>query len=156
MSFAQIIRDLELRLDHVIETAPAFFAAAAFNMFTITGGPILIKALVEYLDTAMTNATTTTWTVNAVAADAGAVAINAGAIGSVILSPLSAGAKTASALAVPHPTVVGVATQAGFGMIAGLGEIACTFATVMAAANRYSAHMVFQKLGRQSLVIANF
>jgi len=156
MSFAQIVKDLELRLDHVIETAPAFFAAAAFDIFTVTGGPIWIKALVEYLDTAMTNATTTTWTVCAVAADAGAVAINAGAIGSVVLSPLSAGAKTASALAVPIPTVVGVATQAGFGIIAGLGQIACTFATVMAAANRYSAHLVYQKLGRTSLLTANF
>ncbi len=156
MSIASIIKDLNERLDVVVETAPAFYAAAAFDMFSITGGPVWIKALVEYLDTAMTNATTTTWTVCAVAADAGAVAINAGAIGSVVLSPLSAGAKTASALAVPIPTVVGVATQAGFGIIGGLGEIACTFATVMAAANRYSAHLVYQKLGRTSLVTANF
>ncbi len=156
MSLSQIIKDLDLRLPHVVETTPAFYAAAAFNMFAITGGPIIIHALVEYLDTAMTNATTTTWTVNAVAADAGAVAINAGAIGSVVLSPVSAGAKTASALAVPWPTVVGVATQAGFGMIAGLGMIACTFATVMAAANRYSAHLIYTKLGKASLVRALF
>ncbi len=156
MGLPQTIRDLDLRLDHVVSTQPAFYAAAAFDVMTITGGPVWIKTMVEYLDTAMTNVTTTTITVCAVAADAGAVAINAGAIGSVVVSPLSTNAKDASALAAQWPDATGVATQGGFGMIAGLGEINITFATVMAAANRYSLHVVYQKLSPASLITPNF
>ena len=156
MSFSQQVKSLELRVPYMVSTQPAFFAAAAFNMFTITGGPVYIVALVEYLDTAMTNATTTTWTVCGVNADAGAVAINAGAIGSVVLSPLNASAKNASALAEQWPNAAGVATQGGFGMVAGLGNIACTFATVMAAANRYSAHIMYYKFRSASVITPNF
>jgi len=136
----------------VVSSTPAFYAAAAATIFNITGGPVWIKAMVEYLDTAMTNATTTTITVCGVACDAGPVAINAGAIGSIVVSPLHAGAKNASALADQWPDATGVATQAGFGMIAGLGAIVVTFATVMAAANRYSLHIVYQKLSNASVI----
>ena len=152
MGLASRINSLSQRGDQVISSVPAFYAAAAATIFNITGGPVWIKTMVEYLDTAMTNATTTTITVCGVAADAGPVAINAGAIGSVVVSPLHAGAKNASALADQWPDATGVATQAGFGMIAGLGAIVVTFATVMAAANRYSLHIVYQKLSPASLI----
>ncbi len=146
------INSLATRNDNVISSTPAFYAAAAATIFSITGGPVWIKLLVEYLDTAMTNATTTTITVGGVACDAGAVAINAGAIGSIVVSPLSANAKDASALAAQWPDATGVATQGGFGMIAGLGDIVVTFATVMAAADRYSLHIVYQKLSNASRI----
>jgi len=152
MSFSQIVRDLYNRNDFVVSSLPAFYTAAAHIIFSITGGPVWIKAMVEYLDTAMTNVTTTTITVCGVAADAGPVAINAGAIGSVVVSPLSANAKDASALAAQWPDATGVATQGGFGMIAGLGNIVVTFATVMAAANRYSLHVVYQKLSPDAII----
>ena len=152
MGLASRINSLSQRGDQVISSVPAFYAAAAATIFNITGGPVWIKTMVEYLDTAMTNATTTTITVCGVAADAGPVAINAGAIGSIVVSPLHAGAKNASALADQWPDATGVATQAGFGMIAGLGAIVVTFATVMAAANRYSLHIVYQKLSNASVI----
>jgi hypothetical protein len=158
MSLSALVRANRLNADYVVETQPAFFNAAPYIMMTITGGPVWIKLMVEYLDTAMTNATTTTILVNGVAADAGAVAINAGGIGAIVVSPLHAGAKNASAIADQWPDATGVATQAGFGMIAGpsaLG-IAVTFATVMAAANRYSLHVVYQKLGLRSLITPNY
>ena len=152
MGLLSLIKSSRVQNDIVISSAPAFYAAAAATIFSITGGPVWIKAMVEYLDTAMTNATTTTITVSGVACDAGAVAINAGAIGSIVVSPLHAGAKNASALADQWPDATGVATQAGFGMIAGLGDIVVTFATVMAAANRYSLHIVYQKLSNAARI----
>ena len=152
MSLLSVIKSARVQNDIVVSSAPAFYAAAAATIFNITGGPVWIKAMVEYLDTAMTNATTTTITVCGVAADAGAVAINAGAIGSVVVSPLSNNAKDASALAAQWPDATGVATQGGFGMIAGLGAIVVTFATVMAAANRYSLHVVYQKLSPDAII----
>jgi len=152
MGLLSLIKSNRVQQDMVISSAPAFYTAAAHIIFSITGGPVWIKAIVEYLDTAMTNVTTTTITVCAVAADAGAVAINAGAIGSVVPSPLSANAKTASALATQFPNVAAVTAEAGRGMIAGLGDIVVTFATVMAAADRYSLHVVYQKLSNASVV----
>lgn len=152
MGLSSRVKSIRLQNDYVASSVPAFYTAAAHVIFSITGGPVWIKAMVEYLDTAMTNATTTTITVCAIAADAGAVLINAGAIGSVVLSPLHNAAKLPSALAVAWPTVVGVATQAGFGMIAGLGDIEVTFATVMDDDDRYSLHIVYQKLSDASLI----
>ena len=155
MSSVNIVKDLWNRHDFVFSSVPAFYAAAPAIIATIVGGPVWIKLLVEYCDTAMTNVTTTTITVNGVAIDAGAVAINAGGIGAVVVSPLSAGAKNASALADQWPDATGVATQAGFGLVAGpsaLG-ISVTFATVMAAANRYSLHIVYTKLAPNSLIV---
>jgi len=152
MGLAQIVKSLDMRLDHVVETVPAFYAAATFDMFAVTGGPVIIKAIIEYLDTAMTNVTTTTWNFETLALDAGAVAINAGAIGSVVVVPLDGTAKPASALGSQGPITVAAATAFTTGFVCGLGNIDVTFATVMAAADRYSAHLVYQKLGRASLV----
>ncbi len=152
MSLKSLVASNRVQNDFVISSVPAFYAAIANTIFSITGGPVWLKVMVEYLDTAMTNVTTSTITVCGVAADGGAVAINAGAIGSVVVSPLSANAKAASALAAQWPDPTGVATQGGFGMIAGLGDIVVTFATVMDAADRYSLHIVYQKLSNNSLI----
>ena len=152
MSVKSLIASSRVQNDFVISSVPSFYAAAVTPIFNITGGPVWIKAMVEYLDTAMTNATTTTITVCGIACDAGPVLIDAGAIGSVVLSPLNASAKNASALAEQWPNAAGVATQGGFGMIAGLGAITVTFATVMDLADRYSLHIVYQKLSNNSLI----
>ena len=153
MSFQAIIKSLDQRLDHVHSTAPAFYTAAAHVLATVTGGPVWVKAVVEYLDTAMTNVTTTTLTYSAIAMDAGAVAINAGAIGSVVPSPMVNAAKTASALATQIPNAAALtAVTGGFGMVWGLGALTVTFATVMDAADRYSIHIVYQKLSPASLM----
>lgn len=152
MSLASMIKSLRQSGDQVFSSVPSFYAAAPATIATIVGGPVWIKLLVEYCDTAMTNATTTTITVSGVAADAGAVAINAGGLGAIVVSPLSAGAKNASALADQWPDATGVATQAGFGMVAGPGAIVVTFATVMALTNLYSLHIVYTKLSPAALI----
>jgi len=152
MSLPAVVKSIYIENDRVASSSPAFYTAAAHTIFSVTGGPVWIKAMVEYLDTAMTNATTTTITVCGVACDAGAVAINAGAIGSVVVSPLAVFAKTASALAQVFPNVAAITGESGRGMIAGLGDIVVTFATVMAAADRYSLHIVYQKLSPASLI----
>lgn len=154
MSLSSQIKSLDMRLDHVYASVPAFYTAAAHIICSVIGGPVLVKAIVEYCDTAMTNATTTTITgPGAAALDGGPVAINAGGLGAVCLSPLHNAAKLATALTAPCPTVVGVATQNGFGIIMGLGDITVTFATVMAAADRYSLHIVYQKLSPASKIV---
>jgi hypothetical protein len=145
MSLASLLRGMRNNTDQVYASVPAFYAAAPATIAVIFGGPIWIKAMVEYCDVGMTNATTTTITVSGVACDAGAVAINGTPLG-LVVSPLSAGAKNASVLADQWPDATGVATQAGFGMIAAPGNIVVTFATVMAAADRYSLHIVYQRL----------
>jgi len=145
MSLASLIKSIRNQGDMVFASVPAFYAAAPATIAVIFGGPVWIKAMVEYCDVGMTNATTTTITVSGVAADAGAVAINGTALG-LVVSPLYAGAKNASVLADQWPDASGVATQAGFGMIAAPGNIVVTFATVMALTDRYSLHIVYQKL----------
>ncbi len=156
MSLSALIKSLDLRNPHVIETTPAFYAAATFDIFAVTGGPSIVDAIVEYLDTAMTNATTTTWNFETLAFDNGAVAINAGVIGSVVVVPLDTTAKPVSALGSQGPITTAAATAFTTGFVCGLGNIDITFATVMAAANRYSAHLIYRKLGKASLIRALF
>ena len=156
MSLPALIKDLNERTPFIVETAPAFYAAATFDIFAVTGRPCIIDAIVEYLDTAMTNATTTTWNFETLPFDNGAVAINAGVIGSVVVVPLDTTAKPASALGSQGPLTTAAATAFTTGFVCGLGNIDITFATVMAAANRYSAHLIYRKLGRSSLVTALF
>lgn len=151
MSLAGMIKSLRNSGDQVFSSVPAFYAAAAQTIAVIVGGPVWIKLMVEYCDVGMTNATTTTITVSGVQADAGAVAINGTALG-LVVSPLHNGAKNASVLADQWPDATGVATQAGFGMIAAPGNIVVTFATVMAATDRYSLHIVYTKLSPAALI----
>lgn len=156
MSLVQILKDLNLRLDHVLETQPAFFAAATFDMFEVTGGPVIIKCIVEYMDTAMTNVTTTTWNFETLALDNGAVAIDASVIGSIVVVPLDTTAKPVAALGSQGPLTTAAVAANTAGFVCGLGNIDVTFATVMDGDDRYSAHLVYQKLGKNSLVRALF
>lgn len=153
MGLSSVIKSSRVQNDFVFSSAPAFYTAAAHVICSVTGGPVWVKLVVEYCDTAMTNATTTTITgPGGAAMDAGAVAINAGGLGAIVVSPLHNGAKNASALADQWPDATGVATQAGFGMVWGLGDVTVTFATVMATTDRYSLHIVYQKLSPASLI----
>jgi hypothetical protein len=149
MSLASLIKGLRNNGDQVFASVPAFYAAAPAIIAVIYGGPVLIKLMVEYCDVGMTNATTTTITVSGVACDAGAVAINGTPLG-LSVSPLNAAAKPATVLATQVPNAASVATNGGFGLVAAPGNIVVTFATVMAAADRYSLHIVYQKLSNAS------
>ena len=146
MSQSADIRAILNTKSYVASSPPAFYTAAAHNIFAIVGGMVLIEQIIEYCDVDPVNATTTTIAVGAVGMDAGAVAINAaGALG-IVVSPLDvAVAKIASALTVQAPSLLGFATNQG--VIAGPGvNITVTFATVMVAAGRYSLHVVYRKI----------
>ncbi|KKN52937.1 hypothetical protein LCGC14_0607380 [marine sediment metagenome] len=149
---AQLVTDLHERELFVASSTPAFRAAAAIDIFDITGGLVLIHSIIEYCDTAMTNATTTTISVGAVGMDAGAVAINAGGQFAIVVSPLNAAVvKVASVLAVQAPSLLGFATNQG--VVAGPGvAITVTFATVMDAADRWSLHVLYEKIHPAALI----
>jgi hypothetical protein len=146
MSLASLLKGVTQHTDQVFASVPAFYGAGANTIAVIFGGPILIKLMVEYCDVGMTNATSTTITASGVACDAGAVLINGTPLG-LSLSPLGAVAKVATVLATTYPNAAGVATNGGFGLVAAPGNIVVTFGgAAMAAADRYSLHIVYQKL----------
>jgi hypothetical protein len=132
---------------------PAFHGAGAYAAFAITGGPVWIRAFVEYNSTAKAGATTTTVAVGAVGLDAGAVAIGAAAINTMVVSPLNAVvAKIAPALAVQMPSLLGFVTNIGVVAAAGV-NITVTFAgAAMGGAETTSYYVVYQKLSPQSLI----
>jgi hypothetical protein len=132
---------------------PAFHGAGAYAAFAITGGPVWIRAFVEYNSTAKAGATTTTVVVGAVGLDAGAVAIGAAAINTMVVSPLNAAvAKIAPALAVQMPSLLGFVTNIGVVAAAGV-NITVTFAgAAMGGAETTSYYVVYQKLSPQSLI----
>jgi hypothetical protein len=137
----------------VAHDVPATHGAGAYNAFAITGGPVWIRALLEYNDTAIGGATTTTIAVGAVGLDAGAVAIGAAAQYTLVVSPLDAAvAKIAPALAVQMPSLLGFATNIGVVASAGV-NITVTFAgAAMGAAENVSYYVLYQKLTPQSLI----
>lgn len=92
----------------------------AYNVFTITG-PVMIYLLGGRATAAAGGATTVALTVNGVATEAGAVAIN-GAVGTVWATPLNvAGVIAGAAGALPLTTVLLHPPQ---GMLSGIGAAA--------------------------------
>lgn len=111
----------------------------AFTIFTISGGAIEAKTLVARITAAAVGATTLAITLNGVAGDAGAVAVN-GAVGTVVYYGLNVGATTVNAAAVPKTVatltsmIVGTQPAGAPGLIVatwGVGtSITCEFALV--------------------------
>lgn len=152
MSLSSMIAQILQQQLFVAHDVPATHAAGAYNAFAITGGPVWIKAVLEYNDTAIAAATTTTLAVGAVGLDVGALTIQ-GAINTLVVSPLDAAvAKIAAALAVQMPSLLGFATN--IGVVASPGvNITVTFAGVaLGAAENVSYYVVYQKLLPQSLI----
>jgi hypothetical protein len=152
MSLSNMIAQILQQQTFVAHDVPATHAAGAYNAFAITGGPVWIRAIVEYNDTAIAGATTTAITVGAVAMQVGAVSV-LGAINTMVVSPLDAAvAKIAPALAVQMPSLLGFATNIGVVASAGV-NITVTFAGVaMGAAENTSYYVIYQKLTPQSLI----
>jgi hypothetical protein len=153
MSLASEIKSIYQSALFIAHDIPATHGAGAYNAFAITGGPVWIKALIEFNDTAIGGATTTTIAVGAVGLDAGALAIGAAAQYTMVVSPLDvAVAKIAPALAVQMPSLLGFATN--IGVVASQGvNITVTFAgAAMGAAERVSYYVVYQKLHPSSLI----
>jgi hypothetical protein len=138
----------------VAHDTPATHGAGGYNAFAITGGPVWIKAFLEYNNTAIGGATTTHVAIGAVGLDAGALAIGAAAQYTFVVSPLDgAVAKLAvPALTVQMPSLLGFATN--MGVVSGPGlNITVTFAgAAMGGAERVSYFVVYQKLSPQSLI----
>ncbi len=145
-----LVEALHNRELFVASSIPAFYTAAAHTILTIVGGLVRILMLIEYQDAAVVNATTTRITVCGVAMEVGAVALATGA-NRIRVSPMNAAVATiASALVVPAPSVLGFATNKG--VVAGPGNIAVTFVTVMAATGRYSLHALYEKINPRALI----
>lgn len=153
MGLASRIKSLNQGQEYIVSSVPAFYTAAAHNIFAIAGGMVLITGLIEYVDVDVVNATTTTIDIGAVSVDAGAVAINAAGTGAIVASPLRASAKAASALAAPLPDETALAAPGGYGILAAPGvNITVTFATVMVAAGRYSLHVIYKKIHPNAII----
>ncbi len=150
MSFTDKIGSMFARGEHWVHSAPAFYAAGAHNIFAITGGIVLISNILEYLDTAMTNATETFILIGATPLDGGTVVINGGGVGAIVASPmdpLGVIAKVDSALAAQAPSILGFTGNIN-GILSGPGvNIIVTFGGVqMAAGNRYSLHVCYRRI----------
>lgn len=155
MSLSEEIHTIHDSQDLVVQDGPgATHAAGVYNAFQIVGGPVWIRAFIEYNVTAMAGATTTTVDVGAVSLDAGAVAIGAALINTMVVSPLDAAvAKIAPALAVQMPSLLGYATNVGVVAAAGV-NITVTFAGVaMGAAEQTCYYVVYRKLSPISRII---
>jgi len=153
MSLKSLIAEVWRNGLFVAYDEPAFHGAGAYAAFAITGGPVWIRAFVEYNSTAKAGVTTTTLAAGAVGLDAGAVAIGAAAINTMVVSPLNAAvAKIAPALAVQMPSLLGFQTNIGVVAAAGL-NITVTFAGVaMGGAETTSYYCIYQKLAPQSSI----
>ena len=155
MSFGAQIKQLWLGRDEWVHSVPNTYAAGAHDIFDILGGPVWIKAVIEYNDTLIAAATTTTLAVGAVGIDVTGVPVSiAGAQFTIVVSPLDVlVAKIAAALAVQMPSLLGFATN--IGLVASPGvAITSTFGGVaMGAAELYSIHVCYQKLDPASSIV---
>ena len=152
MGLSSMIAQILQQQDFVAHDVPATHGAGAYAVFAITGGPVWIRALLIYNDTAIAAATTTTEAVGAVGLDAAAFSI-AGAINTLQVSPLDvAVAKIASALAVQMPSLLGFATNVGFVASPGVNITSTCAGVAMGAAENVSYYCVYRKLAPESLI----
>jgi len=153
MGLSSLVRQISQQQLSWAHDAPATHGAGAYNAFAITGGPVWIRAFVEYNDTAIAGATTTTVAVGAVGLDAGAVAIGAAAQFTLVVSPLDvAVAKIAPALAVQMPSLLGFATNIGIVASPGVNIIVTFAGAAMGALENVSYYVGYYKLTPQSLI----
>ncbi len=144
------LKDLWMNQETVIYRAPQVYNAAT-NLFEITG-PVLIYLLGGYATAAAGGATTLATTINGVAGEAAAVAIN-GAVGTVWAIPLNvAGVIAGAAGALPLTTALLHPPQ---GMIAGTGAagngvIVGTFAVSTWTGSIFA---IYRKLAPDSAII---
>jgi hypothetical protein len=136
---------------------PAIYAGgAAQPIFAITGGPVLITGILEYLDTELTLATQTHVMIGAVIMDDALAAIAPAGVGTVVVSPLMDAARVVvAALTAPMPSYLAlVALALTYGVAAGPGQnITWGFAGVdMAAGELISLHVMYRKLAPASLI----
>jgi len=154
MGLASLVREISQQQLFWAHSIPATYAQGANQViFNITGGPVWIRAFVEYNDTLVAAATTTTVLVGAVGLDTGAQTI-AGAAGTMVVSPLDAAvAKLAApALAVQMPSLLGFATN--IGVVASPGvTINITFAAAdMGVGELASYYCAYYKMASNSLI----
>ena len=152
MSLKALVAQTWQASDFWLHSVPAFYAAGAHDIFNIVGGPVWIRALIEYNTTAKAGATTTTLDVGAVGLDAAAVSI-IGAIDTIVVSPLDAAVnKIAPALAVQMPSLLGFATNIGVVASPGVAINFTIGGVAMGAAETMSFYVCYQKLLPESLI----
>ena len=124
-------------------------AAGAQTIFTITGGLVILDAIIMYHDTTVAGATTITTVINGVATsgDAGALTM-AGIAGTITVLPLGNVAMVAPTACQPIPSLL---ASAGFmfGRLAGstTGLIITTFGgAAMGALEQVSFRCIYRKV----------
>ncbi len=148
----QLINDLHRREMFVASSIPAYYTAATHVLLVITGGLVWIRMLLEYQDVTVTNATTTVVTVNGLDTSAAAPVDIADGNLFIRVAPMDINVvSVGSALVSPAPSITGFDTNQG--IISGPGDIEVTFATVMAAAGRYSLHCLYEKIHENALIV---
>ena len=113
----------------------------AYTIFSIADGAVEIITLGGRITAAAGGATTVDVTVNGVAADAGAVAIN-GAVGTVVFIPVNVAGATLNAAAIPK-TVATLTSMIAGTQPAGPGLIVATYAVSTATMELFC---VYRKL----------
>jgi len=157
MGLKALIASLWTDKVNVVSSVPAIYAGGLLQpIFAITGGPVLITGIIEYLDTALVGATTSHVTIGGVLMDAALAAIGAAGAGTVVVSPLMNAAKTTPpALTEFHPPYIAlVAATLTFGVVAGPGQnVEWGFGGVaMVAGELVSLHVMYRKLSPASLI----
>ena len=154
MSLKSAIDDILATKPYVARTLPAWYDAAAYTIFTVTGGLVAINAILVYHDTAVAGAVTLTTVLGGVATsgDAGAFTC-AGAIGTITVLPLGNVAQVAPTGAEPWPTLL-AAPGFFFNRIMGpvLGTIVTTVGLAMAVAERISFRCIYTKIDPEASV----
>ncbi len=142
---------------NVVSSPPAIYAAGLLQpIFAITGGPVYIMGIIEYLDTELTLATETHVTIGAVLMDTALAAIGAAGEGTLVVSPLMNVAKiTPAALTAPMPSYLALAAGLlTYGVVAGPGQnIEWGFGVPdMVAGELISLHVMYRKLVPAALI----
>jgi len=121
----QTVNGIALQKLEVAYRPPQLYltAGSPYTLFTITGGPVWIKALFAHTIQAVTAVTTFAITINGVAVDSGAVVITS-AINTLIVSPLD---ETVPTPIVPNVAVSSLAAG-GFMLLAVPGDISLAVA----------------------------
>jgi len=99
-----------------------------YDIFTIQGGAVHIMAIGAIETAAGVGATTLRVTINGVACDGGAIAINAG-VNQVVFHPLNAGGNIVNAAAIPKTVATLTTVISGIQPAGADGVIVATFGT---------------------------
>jgi len=152
MSLAGDIRETFLGNLHVAYRRSQTYltAVGAYNLYLVRGGPIEVLTFGARITGAAVGAETLATTFNAVAGEAGAVAIN-GAVGTVVYVPVNAAGAILNAAAIPKTVATLTTMVVGTQPAAADGVVIGTFAVGTSATCEF--FMVYRTLHPNAKVL---